>query len=225
MENRYIHNLSSFSESELRRVRISHAAVIGCGGLGGYVINALARFGVGELTLIDGDAFSETNLNRQLFAAERTLGKNKAKIAAQVVIDVNSQIKVRAFEEMLTAQNAESLLIGADIAIDCLDNIASRRLLGRTCERLGIPIVHSAISGLSGQVSCIFPGDKVYDALYPEQTDIVNAVGSPVFAPQLVASIQSCEVVRILAGREPQLRNSVLYVDLERYSFELVRLS
>lgn len=215
-------NLGAFTEDEIRAISQKSACIVGCGGLGGYVINCLARFGIGSLTLIDGDVFSQSNLNRQLFATAETLGKNKAIVSCNAAKQINADIEVKAHPVMLSPDNATALIKNHDIVIDCLDNIQSRRLLADACDHLKIPLVHGAISGLYGQVAVRFPGSKLFDILYP--TDNADSMGNPVFTPQLVASIQSCEAVKILLGRGCALDEKVLYIDLLNCEFLLVDL-
>lgn len=223
ISKRYISNLGAFSENEIERVREKSACVVGCGGLGGYVCGNLARFGIGRLTVIDGDSFSVGNLNRQQFATSQTLGVNKALACKEALAFINSDVYVTAHPSMLTGDNAASLLEGHDIVVDCLDSIKARRLLAESCEKLHIPLVHGAISGLYGQVSCIMPGDKTMEFLYPSGAESgLAALGNPVFTPALVASIQSCEAIRVLAGKGPGLRGRVLYIDLNNYDFEAI---
>lgn len=220
---RFSGNLGAFTEDEIRFIGEKSACVVGCGGLGGYVINCLARFGIGRLTLIDGDDFAESNINRQLFATAQSIGKNKAVACMDMLVSAGVHSAIAARPVMLSRENAEELIAGHDVVMDCLDNIQSRRLLADVCGRLGIPLVHGAISGLCGQAASIFPGDRLFDILYP--SDDAVSLGNPVFTPQLVASIQSCEAVKILVGRSPGLRNRVLYVDLQNNDFEIVNFS
>ena len=221
---RYLGNLGAFTETELNTVKGSSAGIVGCGGLGGYVCNALARFGVGNLTLIDDDIFTENNLNRQLFATVESLGKNKALTSKELIGEINADINVTAYETMLSEENAAELLFGCDLAVDCLDNIPTRRILARICAELGIPLIHGAISGLFGQVACLYPGDRLFDYIYnPDIEGASVSLGNPVFTPQLVASLQACEAVKVLCGRSSSLRNRVLYIDLNHYSFEIIK--
>lgn len=77
MENRYIRNLTTISEDDMKILKKSKVLVVGCGGLGGYIIEMLSRVGIGNITAMDGDVFDETNLNRQLFSSMSTLGRKK----------------------------------------------------------------------------------------------------------------------------------------------------
>ena len=221
---RYLCNLGAFSETELHAVHSGSVGIIGCGGLGGYVCNALARFGIGSLTLIDGDVFTERNLNRQLFSLPKSIGKSKTLITRELIGEINAHIQVTAHPVMLSQANAGELLSGCDLAVDCLDNIPARRILAGVCNEIKIPLIHGAISGLFGQVACVYPGDRLFDYLYdPTFEGKAVMLGSPVFTPQIVASIQACEAVKIICGRDSALRNCVLYIDLNHYSFETVR--
>ena len=83
MDLRYSRNIPAISPEEQAALKDKKVLVLGCGGLGGYIIENLLRMGVGAITAVDGDSFDESNLNRQLLAAEKTLGINKAIAAAQ----------------------------------------------------------------------------------------------------------------------------------------------
>lgn len=91
MEARYLRNFDALTEEEFRALRAGRVLVVGCGGLGGHLIELLARLGVGSLTVVDGDVFEETNLNRQLLSTEALLGCSKAQAAADRVRAVNSR--------------------------------------------------------------------------------------------------------------------------------------
>jgi len=226
VSERYTRNLGSFSETELANIRKKSVCVVGCGGLGGFVADSLARFGVGRLTLIDGDVFCSSNLNRQLFSTKKNLGQNKALATADALHIINSEVAVTAHPLMLNAENAPSLLAGHDVIIDCLDSIAARRMLGFACENLKVLLVHGAISGLYGQVACIYPGNGLMNVIYPVSStqEPDNVLGNPIFAPQLIAAMQSCEAVMHLAGRESTLYNRILYVNMVDHDYRIVQL-
>ena len=139
--------MNALSEEECLKLRDKRVTVVGCGGLGGYVISALARVGVGNLTIVDSDSFEETNLNRQIFSREHNLGKSKAQIVADAVSEINSEIKVNALQVKLEEANASEIISGADVVVDCLDNFEARFWLGHTANKLGIPCIYGAIAG------------------------------------------------------------------------------
>ncbi|WP_342668688.1 HesA/MoeB/ThiF family protein [endosymbiont 'TC1' of Trimyema compressum] len=109
--------------------------VVGCGGLGGYVIEILGRFGIGYLKIIDGDVFAPSNLNRQVFAFQSSIGRNKAEFTKEAMKDINEEIKVVAVAQMLGEDNAEIHLKKMDLVVDCLDNINTSLLLQDFCKK------------------------------------------------------------------------------------------
>ena len=126
LSERYIKNMNALSEAECLLLHDKHVCVVGCGGLGGYVISALARIGVGRIDVVDSDSFDETNLNRQLFSRESNLGQPKAKVIADEVGKINSDVKVNAMQVKLEEKNASEIIAGADVVVDCLDNFEAR---------------------------------------------------------------------------------------------------
>lgn len=225
-KERYIRNAETFSWEEMANIQKKWVCVAGCGGLGGYVCQALARFGVGKITIVDGDIFNESNLNRQAFANTKTLGMNKALAAKEALTLINPDVAVKARPVMLSSENAAEILQEHDLAIDCLDSISTRFLLAKQCSGQGIPMVHGAIAGFYGQIANIFPGDGLLDLIYPDKGDAVHGLekklGNPAFTPQLVSAIQCSEALKLLAGRQNILRHSMLYVDLLNNSYEII---
>lgn len=222
--DRYTDNLKTFTASELELVRQKSVCVVGAGGLGGFVCNGLARFGVGRLTVVDGDVFSESNLNRQLFARPDTIGRSKALVCKEELERINRDVSVTAVSAMLEESNARRLLSGHDLVIDCLDSPQARILLEDACERLELIFVHGAVSGDTGQVAAVFPGNGLMKRLYSvwEEGDSPPG-GNPVFSVQAVSALQIGEAVKLLAGRTSGLQGKLLHINLSDYSFELIR--
>lgn len=221
---RYSRNMLSLSKEENESLKEKKVCVIGCGGLGGYIIEMLGRFGVGNIIAVDGDVFEESNLNRQLLSDMTTLSKNKAYEAQNRMKKVNPDIKVIPISENFTEDNYKSILSDCQVAIDALDNIKSRLLLQNCCEELGIPLVHGAIGGWYGQVTTILPGDRTFDKIYKRHMDekIKNPMGNPPFIPALVASIEVSESIKILINRGSLLRNKMLFINLLDNSFDII---
>lgn len=227
-KERYRSNVNAFSWQEMEIISSKRVCIIGCGGLGGFVAQALARFGVGFLTVVDGDAFQEKNLNRQIFATPQTLGQNKALVCLKTLEIINQDISVKAEPVMLTDLNAGEILQSHDLVIDCLDNVKARFIAVKHCQTLGIPVVHGAIGGFYGHVVNIFPNDELLQLLYPQGEDsppgLEATMGNPVFTPQLVAAVQCCEALKILAGRNNVLRNAMLHIDMLDNSYDVIYL-
>ncbi|MBR2013161.1 MAG: tRNA threonylcarbamoyladenosine dehydratase [Clostridia bacterium] len=126
----------------MAKLQNAHIAVIGLGGVGGYALEALARAGVGRLTLIDGDTVAESNLNRQILATVDTVGTPKAMVAKVRVAQIAPQAQVQAMAEFLTEQTAETLLSESfDFIIDCIDDVPAKLLLAEHCREHKIPLL------------------------------------------------------------------------------------
>ncbi len=226
---RYLRNMGTIGPEGQVKLLQSTAAVVGLGGLGGYITEALARMGVGRLILIDGDVFEEHNFNRQLLSGEAKLGASKAEAARQRVAEINSAVEVIVHAAMLTRDNLPQLLEGADVVVDALDRLPIRLMLQEGAQALGIPMVHGSIAGFLGQVMTIFPGDPGLTGLYggadqlPEQ-GLEAQLGTPAATPMAVAAWEAQEVVKILTGRGTPLRNRLLIMDMEIGSSDFLNL-
>jgi len=223
MGNRYQRNMNTFSPEENEKLRNFRVCVIGCGGLGGYVIEMLGRLGIGFITAVDGDVFEDTNLNRQILSTEKLLGEEKAQAAKERMEEVNSEVEVTSIVGLLNEDNYAEILKEHDIVVDALDNMSSRKILARGCAELKIPLVHGAIAGWYGQVSTIMPGDNTMERLYQgdENKGIEEELGNPAFTPALVASVQVAEVTKVLFGKGNILQNKLLTLDLLNHEYEV----
>ncbi len=202
--------------------------IVGLGGLGGWIVEGLARMGVGRLILIDGDRFAENNLNRQALCWESTLGLSKADVAADRVRQLNPAVETVAHAVWADAESLPRLLAGSHVIVDALDTLPTRFLLQRVAQSLGVPMVHGAIAGYIGQVMTIFPGDVGLFALYPEGKSPERGAealwGNPAATPMMIASWQIQEVIKLITGRGQPLRNRMLLMDAEQGSVEILRL-
>jgi len=214
--------MSALSAGENERLKEFKVCVIGCGGLGGYIIEFLGRLGVGSITAVDGDVFEESNLNRQLLSDENALGTSKAEAAKSRMKKVNSGIKVKAINEYLTEKNSEKIIKGHDIVMDALDNIATRVIIEKEAQKLKIPLVHGAIAGWYGQVSVIMPGSPVYAGIYQggAAEGVENELGNLPFTAAAVASVQAAEAVKVLLGRSGVISGKLLTIDLLSQEYE-----
>ncbi len=118
------------------RIAQGHICVIGLGGVGSWVVEALARTGVGKLTLVDLDEICASNVNRQLHALSSTIGKGKAATLAERVRAINPAIAVSVVEDFFTASTAERILEPSyDVVIDCIDNFTNKLIMIKACRR------------------------------------------------------------------------------------------
>jgi molybdopterin/thiamine biosynthesis adenylyltransferase len=148
---RYTRNLTSLSPRDQINLLQATVAVVGLGGLGGTVTEMLARMGIGRLKLIDGDVFEDSNLNRQITSSVNTIGRSKADVARERVLQINAGLHVETRPLFLEEQNAAELIEGADVVVDCLDSLTSRYTLAVACRKSGAPLVVAAVAGLSGR--------------------------------------------------------------------------
>ena len=220
MEARYARNIPALTEAECLTLRTKRVLVAGCGGLGGHIIDQLARIGVGQLRVVDGDVFEPSNLNRQLLSSVPVLGISKAGAATEHIARVNPETEVDAVEDFLTEENVHSLITGCDVVLDALDNIPSRKILASACSEAGIPYVYGAISGWVAQAAVSMPGDNLVQKLYPEGT-VLRDKSVLSFTPALCASMQVSLCVKLLTGR-PVENGKIYYFDLLNQEFETI---
>ena len=215
---RYSRNIPALTEAECVLLRAKTVAVIGCGGLGGYLIEFLARLGVGCIRCVDGDVFEETNLNRQLLSTVSSLGAGKAKAAAERVREINPEVQVQAYPVFLDNSNARTLIAGCDAVLDALDSISARKCLAQACEAENIPYIYGAISGWVAQAAISMPGDHLTETLYPEEA-IIKDKSVLSFTPALCAAMQVSLCVKLLAGKSVET-GKLHYIDLLYEEYE-----
>lgn len=204
----------------------SKVLIVGAGGLGGYILEMLVRIGIGHITLVDGDAFEASNLNRQILSTEADLGQSKVDIGRLRALSIDPSCQIKTLKVRLVEENAASLVANHDLVFDALDSIGDRRILGEACAKNTIPMVHGAIAGWMGQVAFIAPGDDTLSVLYPTEDHKGNETltGNPSFTPALVASLQVAEGIKYLTGQGELLKNQLLIIDLLCHSYHVISL-
>ena len=135
-------------EEGLRKLQAARVAVFGIGGVGGYVVEALARSGIGALDLFDGDTVSLTNINRQIIALEGTVGRPKVEVAKERVLQINPQCRVEARSLFFTPENAGEVDFSQyDYVADAIDTVTSKIELLRLCREAGVKVISSMGAG------------------------------------------------------------------------------
>lgn len=135
----------------LHKLKNSHVAVFGVGGVGSYTVEALVRGGVGKLSVFDGDTVSETNINRQLVATTKTVGEDKVAVAKQHALEVNPDILINAEKIFFSAENADRIDFSQfDYVVDAIDTVSSKLLLIEKSKSAGVPVI-----------SCMGAGNKL----------------------------------------------------------------
>ncbi len=137
-----------FGNAENDRIRAAHVCVVGIGGVGSWAVEALARSGVGRLTLVDLDDVCVSNTNRQLHALDGEIGKAKVAVMRERCLKINPSSEIRALQEFFLPETADSILAGPlDYVVDAIDHVAHKALLLARCRAKGIPVVTTGGAG------------------------------------------------------------------------------
>ena len=148
MENQFARSEAIFGSEAIEKLKNSHVAVFGIGGVGGYAVEALVRGGVGTLTLVDSDTVAVTNLNRQIVALHSTLGQQKTEAAANRARDINPTVAVYTRNVFFTPETATDFDFSKyDYIIDAVDTIAAKLALVLRAKEFGVPIISAMGAG------------------------------------------------------------------------------
>lgn len=132
----------------LEKLKNCRVAVFGVGGVGGYVVEALVRAGVGQIDLIDSDCVDITNLNRQIIALHSTVGKLKVEVMRDRILDINPNVKVNVFPILFLPENSSQFDFSAyDYVIDAVDNVTAKIELAVKCQESNTPLIASMGTG------------------------------------------------------------------------------
>jgi adenylyltransferase/sulfurtransferase len=219
-------------EAGQRRLLSSRALVCGCGALGSVIANTLARAGVGRLRIVDRDFLELNNLQRQVLydEADVAAGLPKAVAAAEKLRRINSTIEIEPVVADIDATNIERLVRDVDVIVDGTDNFEIRFLLNDASLRFGIPWIYGGCLGAEGQTMTILPGETaclrclMRDVPPAGATDTCDTAGilGPII--NVIASIEACEALKILAGRREATSRVLQVVDLWDNRVRQVRL-
>ena len=220
--SRYERNIPALSEEECRLLHTKKILIAGCGGLGGYLAEFMARIGIGTICVVDGDVFEPSNLNRQLLSSPDQIGYAKAEAAAGRISLINPSVQITWIQDWITEANASELISGYDVILDALDNIPARKILTKACTKARIPFIYGAIRGWTAQAAVVMPGEPLLDILYPENV-VLSDKSVLSFTPAMCASIQSSLCIRLLTGR-PVESGQLYYYDLLHQEFETLSL-
>lgn len=148
MEDMFLRTSALIGASAVEKLKKSSVAVFGLGGVGSYAAEALARAGVGKMTLIDPDKISETNINRQLVALHSTVGLYKADVCRDRILDINPNIKVTSLKVFYLPDNDGGIdFTDYDYIVDAVDTVSAKIALAENAEKSGVPIISSLGTG------------------------------------------------------------------------------
>lgn len=198
MEEMFSRTELLFGEEALKKLKKSRVAVFGLGGVGGFVVEALARSGVGTLDLIDGDKISVSNINRQIYALQSTVGQNKCDVAAKRIADINPDCKVNVYNLFYLPEEPFDFSV-YDYVVDAIDTVTGKIAIIENATKCGVPVI-----------SCMGAGNKKDPTLF-EVADIYETSVCPlarVMRRELKKrNIEKCRVV--YSKEEPEKREGV----------------
>ena len=168
MDERFVRTALIFGEDGMRRLSDARVAVFGVGGVGGHLVQALARAGVGHITVIDDDVVSVSNINRQAVAMDSTVGRPKVEVIAEQVRDINPACEVTPLRLFYTPENAETLeLARFDAIADCIDTVKAKVTLICRAKEAGVYAISAMGAGNKLDPSCLRIADITKTSVCP----------------------------------------------------------
>ncbi len=225
--NRYRRNEMVVGREGQEKLRNGSVLIIGCGALGSPAAMYLAGAGVGHIGLVDFDTIDISNLQPQLFYRQSETGKKKAETLSTRMKDLNSEVNVTVFPELLNSRNGAEILNGFDFIIEATDNPSSKYMIDRLCYELGKPVVIAGVENMRGQVTTFVPGHSRFSDFFPEPPEhagmlpceIAGVLGP---AAGLISAIEASEAIKYISGTGKLLTDQLLTVDLFSDSFMLL---
>lgn len=211
------------------KLKAGKMLVVGLGGLGCAAAQYLAAAGVGELTLLDFDKVSLSNLQRQVLHTDQRIDMPKVESAKMALSQINPLIKINAINQKMTSQQLEQLIATVDVVLDCTDNVESRNQLDLICQQLHKPLVSGAAIRMEGQITVFTyqPGTPSYrnlSQLFGE--NVLSCVEAGVLSPivGIVGSIQALEAIKVLLNIGDILCGRLLMIDGVSMQFRELKL-
>ena len=213
------------------RILQGHALIIGAGGLGSPAAMYLACSGIGQITLVDDDSVELTNLQRQIAHTTANVGQPKVASAKETLLALNPHVQVNALAVRADAALLDTLVVQADVVLDCCDNFATRQAVNTACVKHRKPLVSGAAIQMDGQITvydprdptspcyaCVFPPDHT-----PEET---RCATMGIFAPLvgIIGAMQAAEALKILASIGQALTGRLLMLDGRSMEWTQVRM-
>lgn len=222
---KYARTVKATGAQNLIKMRQARVVVLGCGGVGDYVCESLARIGVGHLTIVDGDVFEESNLNRQLYCYEDTLGLPKVEETAKALRRINSASEITPIRAFINAGNCEDILRSAGLVVDALDRVEDRAAVASVCSQKNIPYFFGNIGSDAYRVAVQAAGDALFERLYSKVNEPDLNEGSPVISAAFCGVALAAEVVKYLCGMGDVLFSQVFNVCWRNFDSVKIDLS
>ena len=147
MENQFSRTELLIGKDNIKKLNKARVAIFGIGGVGSYVVEGLARAGIGNFILVDNDTISESNINRQLIATTKTIGNPKVEIAKRRILDINSNANVEVYQEFFLPESEGIIDHSINYIVDCVDTVTAKIELAIRARNFNIPIISSMGTG------------------------------------------------------------------------------
>lgn len=148
MKEEFSRTALAFKEEGLEKLKNTHVAVFGLGGVGSYVVEALCRSGVGTITLIDSDEYSLSNINRQLYATKTTVGEKKTEVCRRRILEINENCKVETYDLFVLPENISKIdFTKFNYVIDAIDTVSGKLAIIEECNLRGVKVISAMGAG------------------------------------------------------------------------------
>ena len=221
MNERYVRQVPLLGETGQKKLHDTTVFIAGAGGLGSPASMYLAAAGIGSIRICDLDVIELSNMNRQILHTEDRIGTSKAESAKKTLESLNPDCSVTALSEKIDETSVLRLIGDAEFIVDCMDNFSARFALNKAALDLGIPLMHGAVSGFTGQATLVVPGKTpclscmFQNANTTTKTPVIGA------AAGVIGSIEAAEVIKHLTGTGNTLAGRLLLYDGAQNSMEV----
>jgi molybdopterin/thiamine biosynthesis adenylyltransferase len=203
--------IPEFGEEGQKKLKGSHVIITGVGGLGCASATYLTAAGVGRITLVDFDVIELSDLNRQVLYCEEDIGEKKVVVAQRKLSKLNATVEIIPIFTQITKENILSIMDGAQIVVDGLDNLATRLIVNSACVQHKTPYIYGGVSRLRGMITTIIPGETPCLAcIYPKGSQGGGGSGVLGVTPALIANLQALESIKLLIGQSSSLAGKLL---------------
>ena len=215
------------AEGQLK-LKNASVLIVGLGGLGSPVALYLTGAGIGRIGLCDSDIVSVSNLQRQILYYEDSEGFSKAHTAQKRLSELSSATSFDIWEDGLNQWNAEKIISGYDLVVDCTDNHKTRYLIDDVCFKVNKTWIYGAIEGFDGRVSTFGKNGFRYSHLFPERESLSmlpNAAGGVIGPlPGIIGSLQAAESIKLICGFGNTLVGKLLLFNLKEITLRILEL-
>lgn len=222
--------VSGMNQVRQEEINNSRVLVIGAGGLATTALSYLSLSGVGNLTIVDFDTIENSNLHRQTLFTPKDIGRNKAEVAKEYLMQRAPDIKINAISHELDISELLSLVKSHDVMLDCTDDLAFSYMLNDVAILEKKPVVFANATGMTGQIFTMIPSNEPYSCfrcVWPENLETLgscDALGVMGPVPGVMGSLQALEALKILSGFCDVQSSTLYHVDFSCFNVQPIRI-